>query len=189
MNPTPGSQFLSYTKRLKYDLAIIAFWTIPIYYIYPHISWPPQDMGSMLQAPTWLLTTTWMVPCVLYAGRSLKWKVSYTTPCPENAASPCSSIDITYKAITQLVNICIIVLHQQSEHKKCLHIQLKCFYLVVQARSHTRHYFFNLRIGIVFIFVDYHWWQFFFYDTFGGANTWWNYVNCWLTFLPSVSPM
>ena len=37
----------------------------------------------------------WMVPCVVYSGRSERWKVSYTIPCPENAASPCNSTDRT----------------------------------------------------------------------------------------------
>ena len=45
---------------------------------------------------TWLFTTMWTVPCVLYAGNSDKWNVSYTTPCPENAASPCSRILIDW---------------------------------------------------------------------------------------------
>ncbi|CAB4876832.1 unannotated protein [freshwater metagenome] len=39
--------------------------------------------------PTWLLTITWMVPPVRYPGSCDKFKVSATTPCPANAASPC----------------------------------------------------------------------------------------------------
>ena len=37
---------------------------------------------------TWLFTTMWTVPCVLYAGNSDKWNVSYTTPLPRERRVP-----------------------------------------------------------------------------------------------------
>ena len=35
-----------------------------------------QSLGVCVCVDTWLLTTTCMVPCVVYEGRSLRWKVS-----------------------------------------------------------------------------------------------------------------
>ena len=50
-----------------------------------------------------------MVPCVVYCGNALKWNVSYTTPWPENAASPWirTLITFAYKYIVRVNKLVI----------------------------------------------------------------------------------
>ena len=56
--------------------------------------------------PTWLLTITWMVPPVRYPGSWDKFKVSATTPCPANAASPCNKTGRIEYASRMFVRSC-----------------------------------------------------------------------------------
>ena len=54
-------------------------------------------LGAVVK-PTWLLTTTWIVPPVRYPRSWDCWRVSATTPWPAKAASPCRRIGRTGKS-------------------------------------------------------------------------------------------
>lgn len=73
---------------------------------------------------TWLLTTTCTVPWVVYDGKSLRWKVSYTMPWPAKAASPCSRIDITCKRDSK----CNTSWRLRSHNSKWMKWAAICFY-------------------------------------------------------------
>ncbi|CAB4763042.1 unannotated protein [freshwater metagenome] len=47
-----------------------------------------RDACGEVVKPTWLFTMMWIVPPVRYPRSCERFRVSITTPCPANAASP-----------------------------------------------------------------------------------------------------
>ena len=65
-----------------------------------------RESRGLVVKPTWLLTTMWMVPPVVYLRSCARCSVSYTTPWPENAASPCIRMPMHLSRVVSPLRSC-----------------------------------------------------------------------------------